>query len=253
MNRAGDIVKRLGEVRAGWRGWELFRDWVAAMSLAFRSSVSTGAAKNDLESEYATLVDRYGHEVMKAFADALGMLTMIMEEDPRDALGEIFMLSGWGEGSWGQFFTPREVSGLVAALSMQEDAAKEVIARKGFVTLYEPAAGAGGMLIEASKLMRSWGLNPQKQLLVTAWELDRDAALMLYVQLALLHIPARVVVGNTLTLEVFDVFYTPAFILGLWRYRVGRDYHEDIPVEAVPLVEEAEEGDSDLSMQPSLW
>lgn len=54
MNRAGDIVKRLGEVRAGWRGWELFRDWVAAMSLAFRSSVSTGAAKNDLESEYAT-------------------------------------------------------------------------------------------------------------------------------------------------------------------------------------------------------
>jgi len=26
VNRAGDIVKRLGEVRAGWRGWELFRD-----------------------------------------------------------------------------------------------------------------------------------------------------------------------------------------------------------------------------------
>ena len=52
-------------------------------------------------------------------------------------------------------------------------------------------------------------------------DIDRTAALMCYLQLALWHIPAVVVVGNTLALEKREVFYTPAHYLGRWHDRLA--------------------------------
>jgi len=51
---------------------------------------------------------------------------------------------------------------------------------------------------------------------VQAWDIDRTAALMCYLQLSLWHIPAEIIVGNTLSLEVREVFYTPAHYMGNW-------------------------------------
>lgn len=53
-------------------------------------------------------------------------------------------------------------------------------------------------------------------------DVDQTAAYMAYIQLTLLHIPATVVVGNSLTLEVRETYYTPAHILGFWGSKLKR-------------------------------
>ncbi|GBQ21633.1 hypothetical protein AA12717_0951 [Gluconacetobacter sacchari DSM 12717] len=49
---------------------------------------------------------------------------------------------------------------------------------------------------------------------VTAIDVDPRAAHMAFVQFSLLHIPATVIVGNSLTLETREYWFTPAHILG---------------------------------------
>ena len=46
------------------------------------------------------------------------------------------------------------------------------------------------------------------------------AAHMTMIQLSLLHLPATIIVGDTLANERRDVFYTPAFHLGGWGARL---------------------------------
>jgi hypothetical protein len=46
---------------------------------------------------------------------------------------------------------------------------------------------------------------------------------MAYLQLSLLHIPARITHGNSLSLDEFSHWYTPAHILGGWNFKLRRD------------------------------
>lgn len=64
------------------------------------------------------------------------------------------------------------------------------------------------------------GHNPAERLWVQAIDVDRMAALMCYIQLSLWNVPAEVIVGNTLSWEIREVWYTPAHHLGLWKYRL---------------------------------
>lgn len=45
---------------------------------------------------------------------------------------------------------------------------------------------------------------------------------MCYLQLSLWNVPAVVIVGNTLAMEVREAFYTPAHYLGFWSARLRR-------------------------------
>ena len=95
------------------------------------------------------------------------------------------------------------------------------------VTLQEPACGAGGMVLAFVKVMLSHGHNPAERMWAHCQDVDRLAALMCYLQLALWNVPAVVVVGNTLALEVQEVFYTPAHYLGFWDSRLRRRHEEE--------------------------
>ena len=137
----------------------------------------------------------------------------------------------------GQFFTPPEVSELMARLTYSEELAK---LDKPFVTVCEPACGAGGMILAFTKVMISYGYNPAERMWAHCQDVDRTAALMCYLQLALWNVPAVVVVGNTLTLETREVFYTPAHYLGLWDYRLRRrrEAEEERVTESAPQATE---------------
>ncbi len=52
-------------------------------------------------------------------------------------------------------------------------------------------------------------------------------------QLSLLHIPAVVVHGNALTLDVWGMWYTPAHSVGGWKWKLPAD---EADVEAAELV-----------------
>lgn len=43
---------------------------------------------------------------------------------------------------------------------------------------------------------------------------------MCYLQLSLWHIPAEIIIGNTLSMEIREVYYTPAHYLGNWDARL---------------------------------
>jgi hypothetical protein len=68
------------------------------------------------------------------------------------------------------------------------------------------------------------GLNYQQQLHMTGIDIDERAVHMAYTQLSLLHILAAVYVGNTLTVEMQDVWYTSAHIMGGWNFKLMREH-----------------------------
>jgi len=100
------------------------------------------------------------------------------------------------------------------------------VLNKPFITLCEPACGAGGMVLAFVNVMISHGHDPAKRLWVQAQDIDRTAALMTYLQLSLWNVPAAVVVGNTLALESREAFYTPAHYLGFWDARLRRHWED---------------------------
>jgi len=96
------------------------------------------------------------------------------------------------------------------------------ITGKGFITVSEPACGAGAMVIACAQALREQGVNYQRCMHVTATDLDATAAHMAYLQLSLLHIPAVVVHGNSLAVTEFAHWVTPAHVLGGWDLKFRR-------------------------------
>jgi hypothetical protein len=94
---------------------------------------------------------------------------------------------------------------------------------RGFVKLCEPACGAGGMVLAFARCLIDSGKNPAQAMWARCQDIDRLAALMCFIQLALWNIPAVVIVGDTLANDEREVFYTPAHYLGFWDVRLKRD------------------------------
>ncbi len=94
-----------------------------------------------------------------------------------------------------------------------KDGIRAKIAGRGFVTAQEPACGSGAMVIALAHEMKDAGINYQQHLHVTAIDVDPKCVHMAYLQFALLHIPAIIIHGNTLSLEEFGRWHTPAHIM----------------------------------------
>jgi hypothetical protein len=108
---------------------------------------------------------------------------------------------------------------MIAAMSNGPEI-RALIEQRGFIRASEPAAGSGVMVIALCRELRAQGINYQHHLHVTAADIDLRAVHMAYVQLSLLHVPAVIVHGNSLSLEEWSHWYTPAHILGGWEARL---------------------------------
>jgi len=107
-------------------------------------------------------------------------------------------------------------------------AAKAEVEAKGFVDVMEPICGAGGMVIAMADALRAAGLNYQQVMHATCVDIDLRCVHMTFLQLSLLHVPAAVVHGNSLSGEVWSRWHTPAHALGGWRYRLQRRYASEM-------------------------
>ena len=94
---------------------------------------------------------------------------------------------------------------------MTFDTVDEIIAEQGFVTVLEPACGAGGMIIAAADVIERKGFDIARQLYVDGTDLSPMCFKMSYLQASLRGIPATIRRGNSLSLEMFDQAVTPAF------------------------------------------
>lgn len=216
-----------------YRKHEVFRDFCEIAAITISNSVDRGQFQAR-EARYLDIVARYEREEVSRFAQMLAQLVDCLEASPHDALGQIFMALELGDARCGQFFTPFEVSKMMAMMTLTDAAA--VIERQGFLTLQEPAAGAGGMVIAAAAALQESGINYQQTMHATAIDIDATACHMAYIGLSLLNVPAIVIHGNALWPEqTWSHWVTPAHVLGFWDHRLRRrDRHRDAAAAAMP-------------------
>jgi hypothetical protein len=217
----GEFIKIFNSIAHHKHRYEVFRDFVTMSAIAMHNAVRKD---EKLEGEYLQIVKRYSKAEVEKICQLFALLVTLLDGEPRDILGQLFMELDFGSTHIGQFFTPPDVSELIAHITYG-DGFKTL--DKPFISVSEPACGAGGMVLALVKIMLTHGHNPSEKLFVLAQDVDRVAALMCYLQLSLWNIPARIIVGNTLTLEVREIFLTPAYLLGAWDIRLrSRDLEE---------------------------
>jgi hypothetical protein len=198
---------------------EVFGDFCELLAIEISVAVDPGTRERRSE-RYAAVVQKYNAAEQQCFVQMTVCLVSSLEAGMSDCLGALFMGLDLGNAGTGQFFTPYALSLLTARMTLLD--AAEIVARKGFITLNEPACGAGGMVIAAADTLHSMGINYQEQLHVTAVDIDRTACHMTYIQMSLLHIPGVVVHGNALSPQTtWDEWITPAHVLGGWNGRLA--------------------------------
>lgn len=220
-----NIIKMIDEVGRRHGRQTVFRDFVTMSAVALsKLDFRQAEAREEL---YMQTVRKYTSEEAKTIAHMFAELQNGLSLAPRDILGEIYMQLELGNSRIGQYFTPHHICELMAEITLMTDLAvsdnvDEEVAKKGFVTISEPASGSGATIIAAMMSLQRRGLNYQRHAHVTAVDLDSTSAMMAYVQLSLLHVPAVVVHGNTLTLEEYSHWYTPAHIMGNWNHKLAQ-------------------------------
>jgi hypothetical protein len=200
--------------------WQVFTDFVELAAISLSNAVDW-RQRDPREARYMAIVGRYDRTEVERFPKMLGELTLELERGYDDVLGGVFheleLHNTWS----GQFFTPFDICRMMAKMTLSENP-RPLIEAKGYITACEPACGSGAMVIALAEALRETGINYQQHLHVTAVDIDPKCVHMAYVQFALLHIPATIIHGNTLTLEEFGHWHTPAHILGGWSGRLPR-------------------------------
>ena len=195
--------------------FEVFQDFVTLTACSLNNAI----LKDELrEQEYMDLIGKYRPEDQQRFPELLGILVNLLDLQPRDVLGQLYMELELGNEANGQFFTPPELSEMMARMT-DIDA---LLQDREFITLSEPTCGAGGLVLAFVKTMIDKGYNPGTQLWVQCIDLDRTSALISYIQLSLWNVPAEIIVGNTVSLEFRERWYTQRHVLGLWSSKLGR-------------------------------
>ena len=210
MDEKKEIIKRIERIAGKYSAYEVFSDWIRCCALAISNSTTLirlrGKIWEDREKAYMETISRYTSKEAELFPEMLALLTMALEKDMEDVLGEIYMSSGMGSKAAGQFFTPYHLSELCAELTVAEQDST------GIYRINEPSCGGGGMIIAKAKSLKNQGINYQRKMQVVAQDLDWKGVYMCYLQLSLLGIPAICVQGDTLT-EPYKKGYPPDRVL----------------------------------------
>lgn len=215
-----NIIKKIKWLTGRHGTWTIFTDFIAMTAISIRNSVNI-VNREKKEQEYLDIIKKYRKDELEKFPEMLGELIMGLEKEKTDILGMLFMDLGISSKWKGQFFTPMSIAELMAEVSI--DQIKNIIEEDGYITVNEPAAGAGAMVIALAKVLEQHGYNYQKQMVIITQDIDIKSVYMAYIQLSLLGIPAKVMHANTITLEVFEEWDTPFYVLNGWDYRLLKD------------------------------
>lgn len=223
------IVRELGQSRQTWQVWADLMDAIAcALSNAADPDRERVAER---EKEYAECIKRLGGDA-DIVARAYATIVVGLEENPdQDFLGQLYMELELGSHWHGQFFTPYSICQMMAQTTMDEELVKAQVSEHGYITVNDPACGAGATIVAAINRLNRLGIG-QGRYLVSGNDIDRVAAQMCYIQLSTLGAAGWVAITNTLSDPVMgdpimpaekpgqEFWYTPMYYLNpIW---VGR-------------------------------
>ncbi|EIN6984451.1 DUF1738 domain-containing protein [Salmonella enterica subsp. enterica serovar Enteritidis] len=203
--------------------WQVFSDFAHMAAAALYNAIHRDPT---VEADYLRRVKRYSKEDAIRMSRLLDVVTDGLEFSPTDFLGQLMMTLELGNQNLGQYFTPYSVSYMMARINMADRLPELEEGHGSFITVCDPACGAGGMIVATAETMLEAGYNPQKQMLAFCTDIDPLAAMLCYIQLTLMHIPAVVSIGNSLTMEITREMATPAYRLGLWDLKLHRQQSE---------------------------
>lgn len=230
-----EFIKLIKENSHRHRPHQVFSDFCELAATSISNAVDRRQYQKR-EERYMQLIQGYSKDELNRFARMLSCVTNSLEAGIDDCLGQIFMGMELGSDFKGQFFTPFEVSYLMASVIGGNE--EEIIKKKGYFTIMEPACGSGGMLMAKAKVLLDKGINFQGVMHATAIDIDLTAVHMTYIQLSLLHIPAIIIHGNALSNEYWSYWLTPAHQLGFWDRKLNTEVQTDIgdcKVESVEM------------------
>jgi type I restriction-modification system DNA methylase subunit len=214
------FVKTLEQASYHKRTEDVFFDFLKVSVIAFTNACETQPkAHKEREQEYRKIASQYTNEQFELFPQMLGYMAIAFENHLGDFLGEVYMASMMGSNKAGQFFTPYNLSAAMARLNFNKQIFEETIRAKGFVRADEPSCGSGGTLVGLIEAMINSGINPQKYLLVEAQDIDPRCAYMCFLTMCMLHIPARIKIGDTLSMNYHTTMDTPALVTQWMRFR----------------------------------
>ena len=195
-------------------------------ALAKRAPPYNEEKAEQLEDRYMQIVDSYrDKDTVRAYPEMLAWATLAIG-NKHEFFGTIASRLGLLDTSQNsQFFTPHDISKMMAQMTIED--LGPLIEKNGFITIMEPASGAGGMILAVADVLEDRGYNPSEHMLVQATDISPLCYHMTYVQLALRGIPAAVIRGNTLSMEQFESAWTPE-IAPFYR-KHGRLFEAEAP------------------------
>lgn len=231
-----EIVKRITSFN-GQNPWTIFGDFINMTAFSLESGV-----KGKKSKEYEALAEKYTKEQNDMMGEMLGCLTLAAEDYQRqgryvDICGEIYHLLDMQNSKTGQFFTPQHLADATASISLPKDWLECSIEQMGMVYMQEPAAGGGAMILATASRMQELGYDPRRYLYVEASDIDKTCVCMVYVQLMLYGIPAKVAHkdalsrekpwGEWLTLGYIEEYTHIRRLMRALRARERRDIHAE--------------------------
>lgn len=212
------LTKLISAASYRHHNYEIFADFVEMAAISISNAVDI-ANQEEREKQYLRIAKKYEPRELERFPEMLDALVNELETGVSDVLGktyhELELHNKWA----GQYFTPFTICQMMAKMTLGDVGQ---LPECGYLTVGEPAAGSGAMVLAFSLEMKEAGFNYQTQIHVTATDVDLKCVAMAYIQLSLLHIPAVVIHGDSLSLEEWSRWYTPAHILGLWSHKLRR-------------------------------
>lgn len=228
-----DLLKIFDEACYRHNRWQVWSDFVVMSAISISNAVDQSHF-DTREKMYMSIATKYNEREIKCFAEMFARIVTAIDMNPdQDFLGDLFMSLGLGNESGGQFFTPYSVCRAMAAMTYGEDL-KAKIEKQGWVSVNDPACGAGALLIAFANECRRPGIeiNYQTSVLFVAQDIDLIAGCMCYIQLSLLGCPGYVVVADTLTNPSTcidgkglipkhgeNIWYTPFYFRDVWHFR----------------------------------
>lgn len=245
-----ELFRKLCNFRSSWQVWA---DLMSAIACSLSNAGETNPKRRaEREKEYEDCVKRLGgsNEIPSMI---FAVITIALEKNPdQDFLGKMYMQLELGNHWKGQFFTPYNICRCMAEMNIGPGVEAEV-ERRGYLSVADPACGAGAMLVAAANVFKKHGINYQKNVIFVAQDIDRVVAQMCYIQLSLLGCAGYVVVADSISNPVTgppiepvekesqEFWYTPFYKTDTWQLRRLFNRLNSLTPKTAPEAKKSEE------------
>lgn len=203
-----NTIKNLGQ-KYGTNN--VFNDIVICCAYSFANCIDF---KEKRENEYIRIINKYSEEERKLFPKVVAALINEYEktEEPIDILGDIYEKLNLIKKGQAQFFTPLNISKMMADIIINGDSNIKDNKDKNYISISDPTCGSGRNIYTAySKLLHDGIKN--NDIYLEGADIDLVCCCMTYIQLSLMGANAVVYHQNSLTMDVYDTFYTISYYL----------------------------------------